>query len=119
MGNYQVFAGRGKNRKAMSRKMTKAQATQERNRIAKTNRTDTGKLRASLANPRIRKISEGKRKKPTVVKQQPMKRNKTTASGRAQDRKRKALAPGRRISKSGRKYNERRSNRSDTKSRHY
>ncbi len=119
MGNYQVFAGRGKNRKPMSRRMTKAQATSEAGRMRKTNRTDTGKLRATLANPRVRKVSEGKRKTPTIRKQQPMRKVKTTAAGRAQDRKRKALAPGQRTSKSGRKYNETRSNRSDTKSRHY
>lgn len=119
MGNYQVFAGRGRNRKPMSRRMTKAQATSEAGRMRKTNRTDTGKLRAALANPRVRKVSEGKRKSPKVIKQAPMKRVKTTASGRAQDRKRKAELPGQRISKSGRKYSERRSNRSDTKSRHY
>ena len=114
MPEYQVFAGKGRNRRPKSRRLTKAQANADLKRIKKAHTGD-----AAFWNPRIRKVSEGKRKKTKVIKQKPMKRQKTTAGGRAQDRARKAELPGRRISKTGRRYTERRSNRSDTKSRHY
>lgn len=114
MAEYQVFAGKGRNRTPKSRKLTKREVTADIKRIKKAHGDDP-----AFWNPRIRKVSEGKRKSPKVIKQKPMRKVKTTVEGRAQDRKLRAELPGQRISKSGRVYTETRSNRSDTKKRHY
>ncbi len=54
------------------------------------------------------------RKKPRVVKVLPQTGKRKSVE---KDRKKKALAPGRRISKTGRKYTETRRNRSDKRKR--
>lgn len=117
MKKYKVFGGKGNRRKAISGSLSYPDAQK---RIGAINKKKT-KL-ASQKNPRVRLFTPKtrvKKSKVKVLKQKPMQRQKTTAKGRAQDRKRKAALPGRRKSASGRKYTERRSNRSDTKSRHY
>ena len=117
MKKYKVFGGKGNRRKAISGTLSYPEAQ-------KRIKTITGKKKktAGQKNPRARLFTPKTRVKQStvkVIKQKPMKRQKTTAKGRAQDRKRKAALPGRRKSSTGRKYTERRSNRSDTKTRHY
>ena len=76
--------------------------------------------RAPARKPTKRKTT--KRKvvgKAKTTRKMPMKRQATTAYGRALDRDRRALPPGRRRSKYGTEYTERRSNRSDDRARHY
>lgn len=117
MKKYKVFGGKANRRKAISGTLTYPEA-QKRVRAI----TRKKKKLATQKNPRVRLFTPKKKVKKSTVKvlqQKPMQRQKTTAKGRAQDRKRKAALPGRRKSRSGRKYTERRSNRSDTKSRHY
>lgn len=117
MKKYRVFGGKGKRRKAISGSLSYPEAQKRIKAITgkKTRGPNQKNPRARLFTPKTRV----KKSKVKVIKQKPMQRQKTTAKGRAQDRKRKAALPGRRKSSSGRKYTERRSNRSDTKSRHY
>jgi len=75
--------------------------------------TKGDKLRAILSIKKLVKKAKLKYKTPKIIKKGRIKQIKQTERGIKQDRKKKALPPGVRRSKSGKVYREYRSNRSD------
>jgi hypothetical protein len=67
----------------------------------------------------MKKTKKAKRSKRRLISPRRMQKVRQTSWGKSQDKELKAMRPGRRSSESGRKYTERRSNRSDTRKQHY